>query len=447
MTIATIANSRNPSADSYVLAATLPPPTSAPNLRAEAAAICELSRAIAEDPAAAVRYLLDFAQHLCGADSAGLSLVRHDPSGDSIIRWEVVSGVLADHEATEMPRDASPCGLCLDIGVAILLSQPERSFERLAQRSPAIAEILTIPLHDSERKPLGTLWVALHDSNAHFHSDHERIVTQLAAQLVLALKLQEQASEHRRALAVYESHQWAQHNLLAYDLYEERGLREQAEIENRQALRFKDALIDEVNHRTKNTLQVAANLLAMQARASSSLQVREALEDNAARLQVLAKVHELLYAKPGGAQSVLMPQLLQALGQAFRQSFGRAWPQVILEIVCDPMELPTPDAVALGLLMNEAITNAYKHAFANESGGMITVGLQHTPAGAICLRIEDTGSGFAPPDGGKGMGLTLIRTFATQLGGALGIAGRGPSMGTSVTLTIDPPANKVPALA
>lgn len=426
--------------DCYVPANTLPQRMSPPNLRAEAAAICKLSKSLAEDPDATVRYLLDSAQELCGAGSAGLSLVHQNQTGDAIIRWEVVSGALSAQEASVTPRDCSPCGLCLDIGSAILISRPQRVFDRLADQPPSIAEMLTTPLYDGARKPLGTLWVAHHDSRAHFDSDDVRVVEQLAAQLVLSLKLQERARDHARALAVFESHQQAQQNPLIYHLYEERTLLEQAEIENRQALRFKDALIEEVNHRTKNTLQAASTLLTMQARASSSAQVCEALLDNAARLHVLAKVHELLHVKANSTLSVYMPQLLQSLGEALRQSLGRTHPHVALDIECDQMELPAQDAVALALLANEAVTNAYKHAFPNESSGMITVALHRTPENALSLRIEDTGSGLASPAAGDGMGLTLIRTFAAQLRGTLDVGHRDIGTGTLVTLTIAAPS-------
>lgn len=423
--------------DCYVPAHTLPQRMSPPDLRAESAAICELSKSLAENPSATVRYLLDIAQDLCGAGSAGLSLVQLDQTGEATIRWDAVSGMLSAHEATDTPRDCSPCGLCLDTGIAISISRPERVFDCLADKAPAIAEVLIIPLYDGGRKPLGTLWVAHHDSETHFARDDVRIAEQLAAQLALALKLQEQARDHARALTL--SHQLAQHSLQTYDQYEERALFEQAEIENRQALRFKDALIDEAHHRTKNTLQIASNLLTMQARASSVAQVRDALLDNAARLHILAKVHELLHTNANSAQSVFMPQLLRSLGSALEQSFGRTHPHVALQIECDQMELPAQDAVALVLLANEAVTNAYKHAFASESAGLITVAFQRTHDNALSLRIEDTGSGFASPNSAEGTGLKLIRTFAAQLRGTLDVGGRDIGMGTRITLTISRP--------
>jgi two-component sensor histidine kinase len=100
--------------------------------------------------------------------------------------------------------------------------------------------------------------------------------------------------------------------------------------------------------------------------------------------------------------------------------------------------------VALALLTNEAITNAYKHAFPDQSVGVITVKLQRTRENAIALRIEDTGSGVAAP-GSEGMGLKLIRTFAAQLSGALDVSRRGAGMGTVVTLTIASPERDIAA--
>jgi len=423
-------------ADCYVPAHKLPQRVSPRNLRAEAEAVRALSKSLAEDPSATVRDLLDIAQDLCGAGSAGMSLVHLNPPGEAVIRWEAVRGALSGYEATDLPRDHSPCGLCLDTGIAIFISQPQCVFDRLADKPPTIAEILTIPLYDGGRKPLGTLWVAHHDSQAHFDGDDVRIAEQLAAQLTLALTLQEQANDHANALAVLESHQRAQQNLLRYDLYEERSLFEQAEIENQQALRFKDALIDEAHHRTKNTLQMASNMLAMQAWANSSAEVRDTLLDSAARLHVLATVHELLYVGAHGTQSVPMPQLLQSLVSALGQSFGRTHPHVALDIECDQLELPAQNAVALALLANEAMTNAYKHAFNDQSPGMIMVALHRTHENTLSLRIEDTGRGFDSPIDGDGLGLTLIRTFATQLAGTLAVRRRDTGTGTLILLTI-----------
>jgi GAF domain-containing protein len=204
---ATIAAVENRPSDLFVTTATLQQRKAAPNLQAEAAAFCELSKALADDPSVALRRLLEVARGLCQAGSAGLSLLRDDSAGQPIVRWAAISGALASYEGTDTPRDSSPCGLCLDTGATIRVSRPGRTFTALRHTQPAIIEDLIVPLYDHASRPLGTLWIAHHDRKSSFYSDDARIAQQLAAQAVLALNLSEQAREREYALALLESHQ------------------------------------------------------------------------------------------------------------------------------------------------------------------------------------------------------------------------------------------------
>lgn len=445
MSSATHANILNRPPDFYVPAAALPEGRRPPNLRAETTAMREISKYLVKDPSAAVRHLLDIARHFCGTGSAGLSLLRQDAIGGATVRWQAISGALAHHEAINMPTERSTCGLCLDTGIAIVVSHPERVFTQLLDTLPLMGKVLIVPLHNDASRSRGTLWVAHHD-DASFDRDDARVLEQLAVQMVLALTLQEQTIERRHALAMLESHQVAQRSLLSHDLHAERRLRENAEIEHGQALMIKDAMIDEVNHRTKNTLQVASNLLALHARTTPLTPAREALLDSAARLQLLAKVQALLHGKPGSTQSVFMPPLLQSLGNALRESFGRANADVLLQIECHPIELPAQRATALALVANEAITNAYKHAFPNQAAGTIMLKLERSRDGSTTLQVEDTGVGYTAAHA-EGVGQTLIRTFAAQLNGTLRVVGNGPAAGTQITLTIDSSPEQPPTLS
>lgn len=426
--------------DLVVTGAALPEPKRPPNLRAETAAFCELSRALADDPQLAVARALEIARHLCHAGSAGLSLVRHESPGTTVMHWETVSGALAAYEGTDTPRQACPCGLCLDTGVTILVSRPARAFACMQKPRPSIVEELIVPLHDNRGTALGTCWLAHHDRMHSFSSEDARMVEQLAHQLVLALKLLEHARERQHALALLQSHHVAQRNLLAYDLRVERNLRHQAEASNsesRQALAARDAMIHEVNHRTKNTLQVAASLLHLQAHASSSTRECQALLDSQGRLELLAKVHELLCTDPDTAQTIDMLQLLDTVCDALAQSFGHTHAGVRLQVTSDSISLPVEEAITLALVANEAVTNAYKHAFPNDSAGEISVSLQRKAGNSMILNVTDTGIGFRWTDGTDGMGLQLLQMFAAQLHGTLDVAGRSDAPGTQITLTID----------
>lgn len=440
---ATVGAARHRPPDLFVTKATLERRKRVPNPHMEAATLSDPPKALTDDPYAALRHLLEIALHLCGAGTAALSLLRHDSSGQVLVHWEAISGTLARYEGTDTPRDCSPCGLCLDAGNTVVVSRPERSFDCLHDVHPPIAEDLIVPLYDNKKKPLGTLWIAHHDRNSHFSSHDARIVERLAVQLVLTLKLLELARERQHALALLESHHTAQRNLLVYDLTRERSLFEQAESASRQALMFKDAMLHEVNHRTKNTLQTAASLLSFHARATSSAPVRDALLESNCRLQLLAKAHELLYLDPDNTQTVLMSQLLQTLGDSLRQSFAGTSGQVELEFTADPIALPVEEAIPIALLANEAVTNAYKHAFPNGASGKIIVHLGLTHEGVLTLRIADTGIGLQLNGGEGGMGLKLIRILATQVRGTLDFSGQAGAGGTAITLTIPHSASRV----
>jgi hypothetical protein len=177
----------------------------APDLHAEVNAFCELSQLLAIDPPGAVRRFTEIALRLCGAGSAGLSLLQPAGAGHNNLEWEVVSGALASYEGGGTPLNFSPCGMCLDAGTTLLLSRPERAFDYLARLQPTIFETLIAPLYDNARRPLGTLWIVHHDPVARFGVNDTRILEQLAVEMVLALKLVQEGREHGAAVASLES--------------------------------------------------------------------------------------------------------------------------------------------------------------------------------------------------------------------------------------------------
>ncbi len=435
--------------DFVTIATQLPRRREKPDLRAEAAASAKLWRMLASDPSAALSGVLGIARDLCHAGTAGLSLLRKDRTDGMTMRWELVVGALALYEGIDAPRTNSPCGLCLDAGTTILVSRPSHAFAWLEGTHPPIMETLIVPLQDETGYAHGTLWVAHHGPNVCCTGDDARILEQLAQQLVLALRLQEHARDRERAFTVLQSVQVAQQALLSHDVDQERTRRVQAEAAAREtgrALLFKETMIDEVNHRTKNTLQAASALLAMQANATPLVQVRRALLDSHARLQLLAQVHALLCIEPNDTQSVFMPRLLQAVCDALERSFGQTSPGVRLEVSCDPISLPAEDAIAIALLSNEVVTNSYKHAFANQSSGQITVQLHCSSEHAMILQISDTGSGAKRTESEHGMGLKLMRLLSAQVRGALDVASPAADGGTTVTLKVARAAdcNRIP---
>jgi two-component sensor histidine kinase len=382
------------------------------DLQGEVAAFRELAEVLARDPHTAVRRFLAISMRLCNAGTAGLSILRPDGAGKPAFHWDAIGGALAGLEGGSISRDFSPSGLCLDTGTTILVSRPERVFTSLQAAEPPIAEALIVPLYDTARRELGTLWIAHHDETARFCVNDVRVLEQLAIQLVLALKL----------LALLESYETVQ-QAGAHDLAEERSRRVHAEAaENgiRQNLAFKDAAIKDAHHRVKNTLQLVTSLLSMQARATVSVEARLALLECQGRLSLLATVHELLYQSADSGEEVVMPTLLLAIGDALRGSFAEESNRISLTVTSERITLSPDDAIPIALLANEAITNAYKHAFCDGSSGQICVELSSAAENAMLLEIKDDGMGMRA--GKIGMGLKLMHIFAAQLQGTLILA-------------------------
>lgn len=425
--------------DFVTIATQLPQGSERPDVLAETAAFAKLSKVLASDPFAALSCALEVARDLCRAGSAGLSLFRTERADGMTVRWESVRGALASYEGIDATRTNSPCGVCLDAGTTILLLRPSRVFAWLDSTHPPMVETLIVPLQDDTGYTPGTLWIAHHEINSRCTANDARILEQLAQQLMLALRLQEHARDRERVSTVLQSLQIAQHALLSHEVAMERTRRIQAEAAAREAARalsFKEAMIGEVNHRTKNTLQVASALLTMQANATASVEAQRALLDSHARLQLLAEVHALLCIESNRAQTVPMPQLLQAVCDALAKSFGHAYPDVRLKVSCGTISLPADEAIAIALLANEAVTNAYKHAFASQSSGEIAVQLHCSSEQALVLQVSDTGNGVNLTDGKQGMGLKLIHVLSAQVHGALDVSSPVGG-GTRLTLKLD----------
>ena len=172
------------------LLATRPPKPA--NVAAEAAAFYELATLMLDSPERAIQRFMELALELCDAGSAGLSVLAEAEDGSEIFRWDALAGQFASHVGGTTPRHFSPCGLCLDQAAPVLISHPARLFTYFEQVDPPIIEALIVPLYDAGSVPLATIWVVAHDDHHKFDSEHVRVMTQLASQLVLALKILKQ---------------------------------------------------------------------------------------------------------------------------------------------------------------------------------------------------------------------------------------------------------------
>ena len=219
--------------------------------------------------------------------------------------------------------------------------------------------------------------------------------------------------------------------------------RKQAEDQLRTALEQKKALVQEVHHRVKNNLQVISSLLSLQADRLENPEVAAVLQDTQTRVAAIAAIHEQLYASQDLSNIEFGPYVRKLVRGLFGL-YGLDGERIDLKVEAAEIVLKVEQAIPVGLIVNELVINALKHAFPENRSGVIALSLTYMPAnaegnpapeGLVRLRVEDNGVGLAPDidiHQAKSMGLTLVNLLVQQLRGTLEI---GRSAGLSVRVT------------
>lgn len=206
------------------------------------------------------------------------------------------------------------------------------------------------------------------------------------------------------------------------------------ETELQESLNQKELLVREIHHRVKNNLQLVMSLLNLHARRIKDPRAEAAFAEARSRINALATLHRRLYESEN-LQEVELRWFLEDLCAELRRG-GLAGSREVELTVQAPDEVIGPDvAVPLGLLVTEAITNAYKHAFHGADRGLIQVTVQRDSDAQLSLVVRDTGTGI--DTGGSdiepgGLGRSLIEAFVRQLRGDLEVRS---DQGTVVQVT------------
>ena len=197
--------------------------------------------------------------------------------------------------------------------------------------------------------------------------------------------------------------------------------RQRAQQRLEEALREKTVLLNEVHHRVKNNLQVITSLLNLQADYAADPRLRAILAESCSRVKAMALTHQLLYERKDFSR-LQLGDYLERLVQSIRASYRGAGNRIALRLVVpdEEVQLDLERAVPCGLLLNELVTNAYKHAFPGERCGEIVIQLFKDGNDRICFSITDDGVGL-PPDKdlaqASSLGLQLVQLFVEQLHG------------------------------
>ena len=183
-------------------------------------------------------------------------------------------------------------------------------------------------------------------------------------------------------------------------------------------------LLREVHHRLKNNLQTVASLIRLE-----SCLPEDTKTSLLGRLTAMVAAHEAMYGSDQFEEICVAPYLERLLADITR-SQGRA--DVALHIDIAPVRLRGERAMLLGLLVNELVSNAWKHAFNGRISGRLDVAMAEAGDGLLRLVVSDDGPGYRAADTRRGMGSRLIEAFAAQLGGTARIETEGA---TTVTVT------------
>jgi two-component sensor histidine kinase len=200
------------------------------------------------------------------------------------------------------------------------------------------------------------------------------------------------------------------------------------------ALHEKEVLLKEIHHRVKNNLQVVCSLLRLQCGTVEDSTLRELFYESELRVRSMALIHETLYQTPDVARFHLAPFLRTLSAELFR-AYGVDPQHIALTIRIDEVVLPLDAAIPCGLILNELLSNALKHAFPNGERGDIRVELRARTDQQVLLRVADTGVGL-PEDVDvcqtDSLGLQLVSAFTEQMQGTIAVERDG---GTALTVT------------
>jgi PAS domain S-box-containing protein len=204
--------------------------------------------------------------------------------------------------------------------------------------------------------------------------------------------------------------------------------RKRAEDAVQASLCEKESLLKEIHHRVKNNLQIVSSLLRLQSGQIDHPIVKAALKDMQNRVQSMALIHEHLYQSDNLAQ-IDMAAYLKSLCPKLVRAMASHPGAIQLHLDMIPALLQIDQAIPCGLLVNELVSNALKHAFPEGRTGEVRVELQPVEgAHQLRLRVADNGIGL-PADFDierlSSLGLHLASDLARQLRGKLEI-GSGP---------------------
>ena len=197
-----------------------------------------------------------------------------------------------------------------------------------------------------------------------------------------------------------------------------------------ESLHEKEILLKEIHHRVKNNLQIISGLLYLQEEHVQDPSALEAFRESRNRIGSMALVHEELYRSTNLSRVCLGEYVRDLLPRLFGN--GDSLPRVVRHLHLGEARVPIEQAVPAGLIINELLTNAYKHAFAGRDTGELTVIVEATDD-TIVIAVRDNGPGL-PDDFSMeqtaSLGMQLVCNLTRQLRGEIAAQNDGGAVFT-----------------
>jgi len=374
---------------------------------------------MAANPRNMLQKLVEVAADLCGADTAGISLLDGD-----VFRWEAVAGTLASARGGTMPRVESPCGVCIDQNTTQLMRLPDRYF-RAACVEPRCVEALLIPFHH-QGSPIGTVWIVSQTEDRKFDLEDERIVS---------------------VLAQFASSAWQLWR--SYEGAAEASMR-------------KSDFLALIGHELRNPLSAITTAAAMARQRQLEGETNTQQMDVIMRQcqQMVRLVDDLLDMARAENRKLELRKRLIDIRSVVRETVDAKRPLVeshhhrlALELGAEP-QLVEADPVRVAQVVANLVDNAAKYT---PDGGTLTVAVNRTAAD-IEISVTDTGEGLPPEQltnifhpfiqlnhgdrrngGGLGLGLPLVQTLAELHGGSVRASSAGVGQGSCFTVSLPAP--------
>ncbi|HEX5002625.1 MAG TPA: histidine kinase dimerization/phosphoacceptor domain -containing protein, partial [Bacteroidia bacterium] len=207
-------------------------------------------------------------------------------------------------------------------------------------------------------------------------------------------------------------------------------VRRRMEEQIRASLEEKGLLLREIHHRVKNNLQIIISLFNLQSHYITDEKASEALKEGQDRIKSMALIHERFYQNEGQSR-IDFDDYIKRLVENLYLSFNLSPERIITKIDTEKISLDIDSAVPCGLIINELVSNAMKHAFTPEQKGEILISFKKPGEKHIHAEVSDNGKGLPPGfdlETADSLGMQLISALTNQLDGELKvISGNGSS--------------------